>query len=389
MRAPVCHAAASTTSSDASALSDISSELPYDKTSNPLFSSGSHRTGPSASSPASAVEAARARSRSGGGSSGYHGESGSGAYGEHGAGASGSYSDWRSGATGSGTVEPMSSGSFDSELGDDTDGASSFDSASYQSGHSRGGGMSVISETSSRRPFGLSPVAERNGDKGESSDMTTSSSSTTGGASTIYHARGGVGAPTSGIPGPGSFAAGGGGGGGGGGGRIGLGGYSTASTGAGAMDDDAESMFRPPSPGSVTRPLQPLLAQQSPLSSASAFDSRSNSFAMSSRSNSFASPKPASSKGSGQSMLVSGMGLQKGIPTESLKVSVFCLKELSGGCFVLRWGMQADNVVRDVRVGIIGIFVSVRLLGWAGLGWTPLMLLVTWLLLLLLLLWPS
>ena len=366
-------------------MSDISSELPYDKTSNPLFSSDSHRTGPSASSPASAVEAARARSRSGGGSSGYHGESGSGAYGEHGAGASGSYSDWRSGATGSGTVEPMSSGSFDSELGDDTDGASSFDSASYQSGHSRGGGMSVISETSSRRPFGLSPVAERNGDKGESSDMTTSSSSTTGGASTIYHARGGVGAPTSGIPGPGSFAAGGGGGGGGGG--IGLGGYSTASTGAGAMDDDAESMFRPPSPGSVTRPLQPLLAQQSPLSSASAFDSRSNSFAMSSRSNSFASPKPASSKGSGQSMWVSGMGLQKGIPTESLKVSVVLLERVEWGSLCAPVGYAG----RQRRTGRAGWeywdFVSVRLLGWAGLGWTPLMLQVTWLLLLLLLLW--
>lgn len=311
-------------------MSDISSELPQDKTSNPLFSSDSYRTGASTSSPTSAVEAARARSSSrGGGSSGYHGESGSGAYGdEGGAGMSGSFSDWRSGATGSSTMEPMSSSSFDSEdPGDNSDaGSSSFDSGSYQS-HSRGGGgvggrggtsMSVISEASSRRPFGLSPVAERNGDKGESSDMTTSSSSTTGGASTVYHARGGAARPTSGIPGPGSYA---------GIGGAGAGGYSTAS--AGAMDDDAESMFRPPSPGSVTRPLQPLLAQQSPLSSASAFDSRSNSFAMSSRSNSFASPKPGS--GPGQAAWTPGAataaaaGLQKGIPTESLKVSYFSL----------------------------------------------------------------
>lgn len=338
-------------------MSDISSELPYDKTSNPLFSNDSYRTGPSASSPTSAVEAAHARSSSrGGGSSGYHGESGSGAYGEHSAGASGSYSDWRSGATGSGTVEPMSSGSFDSEPGDDTDGASSFDSASYQSGHSRGGGMSVISETSSRRPFGLSPVAERNGDKGESSDMTTSSSSTTGGASTIYHARGGVGAPTSGIiPGPGSYAAGGGVGVGGGGG------YSTASTGA-AMDDDAESMFRPPSPGSVTRPLQPLLAQQSPLSSASAFDSRSSSFAMSSRSNSFASPKPT-----GPAAWVPGVGLQKGIPAESLKVRLYiyflqgvggvvsCSGRVGlGGLFCARvgWGDKVRRACINTRLAV-------------------------------------
>eukprot|EP00903_Cladosiphon_okamuranus_P012187 g11430.t1 len=292
-------------SEDATALSDISSELPHDRTSNPLFSSDSYRTGPSASSPTSAVDAARARSSSrGGGSSGYQGESGSGTYAESGAGHD-SYSDWRSGATGSGTLEPMSSSSFESEPAEDTNGEGG--RGAYQS-RGGGGGMSV-SESSSRMPFGLSPVAERNGEKGESSDMTTSSSSTTGGASTIYHARGGAGAPTSGITGPGSYA-------GSGAGGAGGGSYSTAS----GMDDDAESMFRPPSPGSVSRPLQPLLAQQSPLSSASAIDSRSNSFAMSSRSNSFASPQPmASMAGPGQTAWVPGVGLQKGIPTESLK----------------------------------------------------------------------
>lgn len=46
-------------------------------------------------------------------------------------------------------------------------------------------------------------------------------------------------------------------------------------------DDDAQSAFRPPSPGAVSRPLLPLMASHSPLScgTASATNSRSNSLA--------------------------------------------------------------------------------------------------------------
>lgn len=299
-------------------MSDISSEMPPDKTSNPLFSSDSYRTG--GSSPTSVAEAARARSSVAGGSSGYHAESGSGAYGTSGGAASGgghstSFGSWRSGTTATGSESaPMQSSSFDTDEDDGPifrrGGASSnFDRGSSAS-------MSVHSETSSRRPYGLSPVAERSsGGQGESSEMTTSSSSTTGGASTIYHARSGADGPTSGMP----VSR------GGGHGRSGSGrAYSVASARAGQDDDDSESLFRATSPGSVTRPLQPLLAQQSPLSSASAFDSRSSSFAMSSRNSSFASPRAGvvGSATSGMSW-VSGAGLQKGIPSESLKVS-FC-----------------------------------------------------------------
>lgn len=104
-----------------------------------------------------------------------------------------------------------------------------------------------------------------------------------------------------------------------------MGGLGIGGNAPGAMDDDAESMFRPSSPGSVTRPLQPLLAQQSPLScgTASAATSRSNSFA------SPRTPGPSIVGGVGAvgaggahniTMWLPGVGLQRGIPSESLKV---------------------------------------------------------------------
>lgn len=152
------------------------------------------------------------------------------------------------------------------------DSTSSAGGASYQSSHRMGpiSTLSEMSETSSRRPFGLSPVAERSGEKGESSDM---SSSTTGGGSTVYHARGGgsygggsyagrsSSSPTAALARPG---------------RGGAGGALSSSE-----DEDTEIMFRAPSPGSVKRPLQPILAQQShsPMSMSSSFGSRSGSFA--------------------------------------------------------------------------------------------------------------
>ena len=290
--------------------------MPADMTHNPLYST-------------STAEASRSRSSGVGGSSGYRGESGSGAYSSENTRAgrtASTASSWRSGTTGSGTLEPMSSSSFDTDHGDDRGHDGGGSAYSYESsergygGHGGGGGggggstLSVNSEASSaaRRPFGLSPVAERAGGRGESSAEITTDSSTPQSASTVYHARAGAGGPRSGNPGsfgyPDSSQAFSSGGGGGGGGAV-------------TDDDDAESMFRPPSPGSVTRPLQPLLAQHSPLSAASGFGSRSNSFAMSSRSNSFASPVPGA--GAGGTTWVAGVGLQKGIPAESLKVMSF------------------------------------------------------------------
>lgn len=139
----------------------------------------------------------------------------------------------------------------------------SVSSAGYQHGSRRVGTMSTLSETSSRMPYGLSPVAEKMGEKGESSDM---SSNTTGGGGSVHHARG-----------SGSYS-----------GRDSTPTAAIAPRGRGEGstefdDEDAEAMLRAPSPGSVKRPLQPLLAQysQSPvsLSSASAFGSRSGSFA--------------------------------------------------------------------------------------------------------------
>ena len=77
-----------------------------------------------------------------------------------------------------------------------------------------------------------------------------------------------------------------------------------------SMLDDEDSMFRAASPGSVTRPVQPLLASQSPVSESAS--------TRTSRSSSFASPTPLTANGI--TMWMPGAGLQKGISAECLQV---------------------------------------------------------------------
>ncbi|CAM9890745.1 unnamed protein product, partial [Ectocarpus sp. 12 AP-2014] len=321
-------------------MSDVSSELPHDKTDNPLFSSDSNRDG-GGSSPTSVAEAARARgtgsrSMSGGGSgSGSGSRSGSGHLTESDAtvevdsygasmsdAASTSLASSQSNTSESPLIDPAYSSSFDSDVDHHGGGEVAAEGSSLVGGRNprgSGGVLSVTSETSSRMPFGLSPVAERTDSRGESPGLTTNSSSTTGGASTVYLTRAGADGPR-GVPW--SY-----------GGPDGGGSYSMASGGAGAEDDDAESVFRPPSPGSVSRPLQPLLAQQSPMSCVSGFASKSNSFAMSSRSSSmassFASPKAGggAADAAAAASRLPAVGLRKGISNESLKA----IKITSGG----------------------------------------------------------
>lgn len=316
-------------------MSDISSELPHDKTDNPLFSNNSNRDGGGSSSPTSVAEAARARGT--GSRSMIGGVSGSGSRSRsdhltesdatvevdsYGAGmsdaASTSLASSQSNTSESPLIDQAYSSSFDSDVDHHGGGEVAAEGSSLADGRNPRGSSSVLSvtsETSSRMPFGLSPVAERTDSRGESPGLTTNSSSTTGGASTVYLAR--AGGPR-GVPW--SY-----------GGSEGGESYSMASggaTGAGAEDDDAESAFRALSPGSVSRPLQPLLAQQSPMSCVSGFTSKSNSFAMSSRSSSmassFASPKAgggAADAAAAAASRLPAVGLRKGMSNESLKVS--------------------------------------------------------------------
>lgn len=171
-------------------------------------------------------------------------------------------------------------------------------------------------------PYGLSPVAETGAGGRDEADMNTSGSSSAKSSSVadpsgVYHGGSGLGQGPPSAEGDGR--------------RDGYGAY-VFGRGVddimvpGAMDDDAESMFRPSSPGSVTRPLQPLLAMQSPISCGTASG-------VTSRSNSFASPRTpaagiaAGGIGSGGNITLGlpNMGLRKGIPTESLQVSLFDL----------------------------------------------------------------
>lgn len=131
----------------------------------------------------------------------------------------------------------------------------------------------------SSAPFGLSPVDERVGGKGET-DLASSSARSVESMERSTE--------------------------GGGGGGSSLGRYDSS----GSVLDEDDSMYRTASPGSVTRPVQPLMASQSPISGTASV--------MTSRSSSFASPTPVAAHNI--TMWVPGVGLQKGISSENLQV---------------------------------------------------------------------
>lgn len=171
------------------------------------------------------------------------------------------------------------------------DTSSSFGFAPRASVRSAGSGYGMLGSTGSgyssrlsTAPFGLSPVDERVGSKGET-DLASSSARSIESMERSTE-----------------------GGGGDGGGGSSIGRYDSP----GSVLDEDDSMYRAASPGSVTRPVQPLMASQSPISGTASV--------MTSRSSSFASPTPVAAHNI--TMWVPGVGLQKGISSENLQVGV-------------------------------------------------------------------
>lgn len=226
------------------ATSDRSSDLPHNKINNPLFSDSSR-------SPTSTVAAASAR-------------------------------EGRNASTPAGAAilsgDDSAAHSSISWLTDESTslesaGSGVTDASLAYGGGGRGGSAatrihqlsSVSSALSSQRlgttPYGLSPVAETSsGGRGEG-DITSSSSAANShpDSDMLSSMAPNLSCTSSGM------------------------GYPLLMVGEGdpGEDDDSQSLFQSSSPGAVSRPLQPLMAQQSPLScgTQSAVTSRSNSFA--------------------------------------------------------------------------------------------------------------